>query len=210
MYLQEIKINLRYIAIIDYGAGNLRSVQKAFEKIGQTAFIASTKSELDKATAIVFPGQGSFPQAMRGLESRDMLSFIQSWIKTGNPFLGVCLGLQLLLEYSEEGNCEGLGIVPGAVKKFTGDQKIPHMGWNTVELSEPHPLFENVDTKNPFYFVHSYYAEVTNKEWAKGITQYGNKFCSFLGRENISATQFHPEKSGAVGLKLYANFIETL
>lgn len=198
------------IAIIDYGAGNLRSVQKAFEQVGHQAFIATDKAGLEKASALVFPGQGSFPQAMQGLEMRNMISPIRNWIISGNPFLGVCLGLQFLLDHSEEGDCDGLGIVPGSVKRFTEVNKVPHMGWNSIELVGHHRIFENIDTRNQFYFVHSYYAEVTDEKWLKGTTQYGVEFCSVLAHENVIATQFHPEKSGFIGLKLYENFANNL
>tara|TARA_B100000686_G_scaffold139865_1_gene147242 strand:- start:9385 stop:10002 length:618 start_codon:yes stop_codon:yes gene_type:complete len=201
---------LREIAIIDYGAGNLRSVQKAFEQIGQQAFIASDKSGIEKSAALVFPGQGSLPSALQGLEERKLIYPILDWIKSGNPFLGVCLGLQFLLDHSEEGNCAGLGVVPGSVKRFNQVGKVPHMGWNSVELIGAHPIFKNVDTSNQFYFVHSYYAEVTDKKWLKGTTRYGVEFCSVLAHENVIATQFHPEKSGAIGLKLYENFAESM
>ena len=195
------------IAIIDYGAGNLRSVQKAFEHIGCDARFVSSPDDLDAAAAVVFPGQGASPQAIAALNAHGMAAPLRDWIADGRPFFGVCLGLQLLLDHSEEGDTPGLGVVPGHVKRFGTGLKTPHMGWNSVALKEPHPLFDGVPEASYFYFVHSYYAAPDDPAWTAGETSYGVEFASFLARENVVATQFHPEKSGAAGLMLYANFV---
>ena len=195
------------IAIIDYGAGNLRSVMKAFERLGHPARFASEPGALTGASAVVFPGQGASPQAAAALEARGMAGPLRDWIADGRPFFGVCLGLQLLLDHSEEGDTPGLGVVPGRVKRFPPGLKTPHMGWNTVSLKAPHPLFEGAtEERRFFYFAHSYYALPDDASWVAGETSYGLDFPSALARENVVATQFHPEKSGAAGLAVYDNF----
>ena len=196
------------IAIIDYGAGNLRSVQKAFECLGHDARFVSDASALDGASAVVFPGQGASPQAIAALNRHRMADPVREWIAAGKPFFGVCLGLQLLLDRSEEGDTPGLGVVPGEVKRFSPGLKVPHMGWNSVALTRPNPLFEGVPEESYFYFVHSYYAAPRDESWVAGATQYGVAFASVLARDNVVATQFHPEKSGMVGLRLYDNFVK--
>lgn len=199
---------MKPIVIIDYGAGNLRSVQKAFEHLGHEAVFTSDPSALEAAPAIVFPGQGASPPAMAKLERDGMADAIRKAIDDGKPFFGVCLGLQLLLEWSEEGDTRCLGVVPGAVKRFEADGlKVPHMGWNAVCVPSEHPVFQGIPPKSYFYFVHSYYAAPTEPSWVAGTTSYGTEFASVLAHENLVATQFHPEKSGAIGLKLYDNFV---
>lgn len=196
------------IVIIDYGAGNLRSVQKAFEHLGHEAVFTSNPDALEAAPAIVFPGQGASPPAMAKLERDGMADAIRSAINGGKPFFGVCLGLQLLLEWSEEGDTRCLGVVPGTVKRFEADGlKVPHMGWNAVSVPSEHPVFEGIPPESYFYFVHSYYAAPTEPSWVAGTTSYGTEFASVLAHDNLVATQFHPEKSGAIGLKLYDNFV---
>jgi glutamine amidotransferase len=201
------------IVIVDYGAGNLRSVQKAFEHLGYQAVFTSDPVAIRAAPAIVFPGQGASPPAMAALERDGMASAVREAIASGTPFFGVCLGLQLLLEHSEEGSVDCLGIVPGTVRRFadahiTQGFKVPHMGWNSVKLRGEHPVFEGVPASSYFYFVHSYYADPTEDSWSKATTDYGLKFTSVVARDNLIATQFHPEKSGALGLKLYDNFVK--
>lgn len=196
------------IAIIDYGAGNLRSVQKAFEHLGYRAGFASEPAALDGASAVVFPGQGASPHAMAALAARGMAGAVCDWIADGKPFFGVCLGLQLLLDRSEEGDTPGLGVVPGEVRRFGGGLKVPHMGWNSVALLRGHPVFEGIPEASYFYFVHSYYAAPSDPSWLAGATRYGVEFASVLAKDNVVATQFHPEKSGAVGLRLYDNFMK--
>ncbi len=196
------------IAIIDYGAGNLRSVQKAFERLGSDARFVSEPNELDRASAVVFPGQGASPSAMAALREHGMAEPVRRWIADGKPFFGVCLGLQLLLDHSEEGDTPGLGVIPGVVRRFPVGLKVPHMGWNSVEEARPHPLFDGALLGAYFYFVHSYYADPADPSWTAGVTEYGAAFASALARDNVVATQFHPEKSGDAGLALYRNFID--
>ncbi len=198
------------IVIIDYGAGNLRSVQKAFERLGHEAVFASDPAALADAPAIVFPGQGASPPAMAALERDGMGDAVRAAIEAGTPFFGVCLGLQVLLERSEEGDTDCLGVIPGTVKRFRGDLKVPHMGWNAVRLSASHPVFDGVPADSYFYFVHSYYAAPSDDAWVAGTTTYGTEFASVVARGNLVATQFHPEKSGEVGLRLYDNVVRHL
>ena len=198
------------IVIIDYGAGNLRSVQKAFERLGHEAVFTSDPAALAGAPAIVFPGQGASSPAMAALDRDGMGDAVRRAIAAGTPFFGVCLGLQVLLERSEEGDTACLGVIPGTVKRFGGDLKVPHMGWNAVELRGEHPVFEGVPPGASFYFVHSYYAAPSDEEWVAGTTTYGIEFASVVARGNLVATQFHPEKSGEVGLRLYDNFVKHL
>ena len=198
------------IVIVDYGAGNLRSVQKAFEHLGHRAVFTSDPGALAEAGAIVFPGQGAAPPAMAALDRDGMADAIRDAVARGKPFFGVCLGLQLLLERSEEGDTECLGIVPGAARRFAEGLKVPHMGWNAVELRNEHPVFEGIPAGSYFYFVHSYYANPADDEWVAGTTTYGVDFASVVAKDNVVATQFHPEKSGVIGLKLYDNFIKRL
>ena len=203
------------IVIVDYGAGNLRSVQKAFEHLGHQAVFTSDPADLRNVPAIVFPGQGASPPAMAALERDGMADAVREAVADGTPFFGVCLGLQLLLEHSEEGSVDCLGIVPGTVRRFPETYvpdglKVPHMGWNSVKLRGQHPVFEGVPENSYFYFVHSYYAEPSDDSSVAGTTNYGLEFTSVVALNNLVATQFHPEKSGNVGLKLYDNFVKRL
>ena len=198
------------IAIVDYGAGNLRSVQKGFEHLGYGAEFITDPDKLIRAEAVVFPGQGAAPQAMRRLRETGMDDALREYIASGRPFFGVCLGLQLLLEWSEEEGTPCLGVVPGAVKRLPPTVKAPHMGWNTVVAARTHPLFQGVQDGRYYYFVHSYYAQPADGSWTLGMTEYGVEFASALARDNIVATQFHPEKSGADGLRLYDAFVRLL
>ena len=182
------------IAIIDYEMGNLRSVQKGFEKGGYQAIIASDPAVVDRASHIVLPGVGAFADAA-----------------AGKPFLGICLGLQLLFEKSyEDGEFEGLGIIPGKVVRFKvpKDYKVPHMGWNQVEFRRHPPIFSGLDDGTYFYFVHSYYVVPSDKSVIATETHYAEPFCSSIWKDNLFATQFHPEKSQADGLRVLANFAE--
>jgi glutamine amidotransferase len=198
------------IVIIDYGAGNLRSVQKAFEHLGHEAVFTDDPAVLKDAAAVVFPGQGASSPAMAALESTGMSEAVRRTVASGKPFFGVCLGLQLMLERSEEGDTPGLGIVPGTVKRFGPGLKVPHMGWNAVDFDTAHPVFDGVPSGSYFYFVHSYYAAPTDPSWVAGTTDYGVRFASVMARGNMVATQFHPEKSGEIGLRLYDNFVRHL
>ncbi len=195
------------IAIADYNAGNIRSVQKALEKFDARAEITSDASRIADADALVVPGQGACDSSMRHLHSRELVDPIREFIEGGKPFLGVCLGLQLLLDSSEEGEEPCLGIVSGICRRLPGGQKIPHMGWNQVSLKKDHPIFEDVPDNSHFYFVHSYYADPEDRSLVAGITDYGVEFCSAAAWDSVVAVQFHPEKSGSVGLKIYENFV---
>lgn len=199
------------IAIINYEMGNLRSVQKALEKVGHQATITSDPAEVAAAERIVLPGVGAFSDAMAALKQRQLVEPLKAFIDAGKPFLGVCLGMQLLFDTSFEGGEQtGLGIVPGVVRKFEipADYKVPHMGWNQVSQQGDSPLFEGIDDNAYFYFVHSYYVEPKDPAVIAGATDYGLPFCASLTRGNLFATQFHPEKSQADGLRLLKNFAE--
>ena len=201
------------IAIIDYKAGNLRSVQKALEECGATARITADAEDISTADGVVFPGQGACDASMLSIRERGLFEIIRHSIDSGKPFLGVCLGLQLLLESSEEGEEPCLAILKGRTKRLPPEKtdqvglKIPHMGWNNVSLSIQHPVFEGIPNDSYFYFVHSYYADPEDKDIVAGVTNYGIDFCSAVAWDNVAAVQFHPEKSGAVGLQLYHNFL---
>ncbi len=194
------------IAIVDYQAGNLRSVQKALERHGASPRITSDSAEIERADGLVFPGQGACDSSMRHLRARGLVEAIKGYIAADRPFLGICLGLQLLLDYSEEGSEACLGVLPGRVRKLPPGSKIPHMGWNQVEFRTEHPVLEGVASGSHFYFVHSYYAD-PEPDMVAGTTYYGVEFCSAVAWGNAAAVQFHPEKSGAVGLKIYQNFV---
>jgi glutamine amidotransferase len=198
------------ITIIDYGAGNLRSVAKAIEKLGHSAHITDDPKEILKARAIIFPGQGASESAMQALNQRGLVESIKEVTAKGVPFFGVCLGLQLLLDSSEEGPSPCLGLTRGKVKLLPPNVKRPHMGWNDVTLNYPHPVFEGIKSGSYFYFVHSYYGAPDEQNLVLGTTDYGLQFCSVMAIDNIVATQFHPEKSGALGLRLYENFINSM
>lgn len=197
------------IAIIDYGMGNLRSVQKGFEKTGFQAVVTSNKETIANASHIVLPGVGAFKDCMHNLEEMGLVEPIQSGVKKGKPFLGICLGLQLLFEESEEfGSHHGIGLIKGKVKKFPkSDLKIPHMGWNSIEKVAHTPLLKEVDNGAYFYFVHSYYVVPENDVTATK-TEYGLEFTSSIAKDNIFACQFHPEKSQQEGLKILKAFGE--
>ena len=195
------------IAIVDYQAGNLRSVYKALERSGARPKITSDAGEIEGADGLVFPGQGASDSAMRELRARDLVAPITEYIEGGKPFLGLCLGLQLLLEASDEGVEKSLGVLAGRTRRLPGGVKVPHMGWNQVEFHRPHPVLEGVPNGSYFYFVHSYYADPEDRSVLAGTTTYGVDFCSAVAWDNVVAVQFHPEKSGAVGLRLYDNFV---
>ena len=195
------------IAIVDYQAGNLRSVQKALERFGASSRIATGAAEIEAAEGLVFPGQGACDSSMRQLRAQGLVGPITDFIASGKPFLGVCLGLQLLLEYSEEGSEACLGVLAGRVKRLPAGVKLPHIGWNQVELRAEHPVLEAVPSGAHFYFVHSYYADPDDTGIVAGTTTYGIEFCSAVAWDNAVAVQFHPEKSGAAGLRLYENFV---
>ena len=195
------------VVVVDYGSGNLRSVARALEKAGVSPVISEDPKQLITADAVVLPGVGAGDSAMKALNRRGLTPALQEFIVTGLPFLGVCLGLHLLMERTEEGDVACLGIVKGQVRRLPPGLKVPHMGWNLVETSGEHPVLKDVPRSGYFYFVHSYYVEPTEENPVLGVTEYGLPFCSVLAVDNVIATQFHPEKSGPLGLKLYANFV---
>jgi glutamine amidotransferase len=196
------------IVIIDYGAGNLLSVANAITKLGYQPRITSDPAEVVKAGVVILPGVGAAGDTMDNLKRLKLVEPIRQLITEGRPFLGVCVGLQVLFTSTEEGGGhECLDIIPGRVCKLPSGLKIPHMGWNQVRQTLPHPLFEGIPDEANFYFVHSYYVEPEDKSLVVGETEYGVRLCSVIARGNLIATQFHPEKSGENGLKLYDNFI---
>ena len=195
------------IAIVDYQAGNLRSVQKALERFGVSPDVTGDPQRVKQADALVFPGQGACDSSMRQLRARDLVGPIRDFIASGKPFLGICLGLQLLLEESDEGDEPCLGVLGGRVRRLPVGVKIPHMGWNQVEFHAQHAALDGIPNGSYFYFVHSYYADPEPKGFVVGTTTYGTEFCSAVAWDNVIAVQFHPEKSGDIGLKLYRNFV---
>jgi glutamine amidotransferase len=199
------------IAIIDYGMGNLRSVQKAFEQVGTSAEIISHPEEIDRAERIVLPGVGAFQDAVGVLRAKNMDGPILSHIEKGKLFLGICLGLQMLLDVGyEDGVHQGLGVIKGKVVRFDVDTrlglKVPHMGWNQLEVKKASPLVRDLPKGGSVYFVHSYYAVPEDESVIATTTDYGGPFVSSVWRENVMATQFHPEKSQKVGLQILSNF----
>ena len=205
------------VAIIDYGMGNLRSVAKAIEHVapGHEVFITSDPARVAAAERVVFPGQGAMPDCMRELDARGLRPAVVA-AAASKPFLGICIGQQMLFQHSAEGDVPGLGILPGEVVRFPEDRmqmadgsrlKVPHMGWNEVWQSGPHPLWEGIPDGERFYFVHSYFVVPADSALTAAATDYGLRFTSAVARANIFAAQFHPEKSAAAGLRLLANFI---
>lgn len=199
------------IIVVDYGMGNLRSVSKALEHLGGKVLVSSSPEDILKADKIVLPGVGAFGDGMQELNSRGLAEPVRAFIQSKKPFLGICLGLQLLFHASEESaGTQGLGVFPGEVIKFRSrDVKIPHMGWNQVRQIKPHPFLKGIPANSFFYFVHSFYAKPKNPELAVGMTGYGGEeFASILGNDTALATQFHPEKSQQAGLDLLRNFVQ--
>jgi glutamine amidotransferase len=197
------------IAIIDYGAGNLRSVVNAVSRLGYQPEVTSSPVDLLNAQVVMLPGVGAAADTMENLKTLGLASPIQRFIAQGRPFLGVCIGLQVLFAGTEEGGWhECLDIIPGRVKKLPSGLKIPHMGWNQVKQKVSHPVFDGIPDGANFYFVHSYYVEPNDGSLVAGETEYGMPFCSVIARGNLVATQFHPEKSGESGLRMYANFLK--
>ncbi|MCK4966404.1 imidazole glycerol phosphate synthase subunit HisH [bacterium] len=197
------------IAIIDYEMGNLRSVQKGFEHVGKDAVISGDPKEIIKAEKIVLPGVGAFAKAVYYLEKLKLKNVIIEMAEKGTPLLGICLGKQLLMEESEEGeSAEGLGLVKGKVIKFEKGKKIPHIGWNQIIIKKQVPILKNIPDGTFFYFVHSYYAVPNSPENVITATDYEGEFPSIVGRDNIYGIQFHPEKSQTYGLEILKNFAE--
>ena len=206
------------IAVVDYGMGNLRSVAKALEHVAPASQVVVTADPevILSAGRVVFPGQGAAPDCMREIQARGLQEVIEKAART-KPFLGICMGLQVLFEHSEEGDTPCLGVLPGKVLRFPREVmfdtqglrlKVPHMGWNEVHQAAPHPMWAGIPDAARFYFVHSYYVEVANPDMVAAYTLYPFPFTSVVASNNIFAVQFHPEKSQAAGLKLLANFAE--
>ena len=208
--LKRRSVNIRMIALIDYGAGNLKSVQKAFAHLGEPVTLTADKDEILAAQAAVLPGVGAFGDAMASLNQRGLAPVIRSFVETGRPFLGICLGLQLLFEESEESpGVKGLGILKGKVRRFPEDMglKIPHIGFNSVTWRAGSRLFAGLSREPYYYFVHSYYCFAEARAVIAATASYGIDFDAAVERENLFAAQFHPEKSGRTGLSTLHNFI---
>ena len=201
------------IAIVDYGLGNLRSVSKSVEKLDAKAEVTDNPKRIEKADGIILPGVGAFHIGMQNLKRLNLLPVLHEAISKGTPFLGICLGFQILFTQSEEhGICSGMNIIKGKVKRFTHELKIPHMGWNQVRQTIDHrprttDLFDGVSDNSYFYFVHSYYAEPEDRNVIIAETEYGHEFTSAINKDNVWGVQFHPEKSGDIGLKVLRNFL---
>jgi imidazole glycerol-phosphate synthase subunit HisH len=199
------------IAIVDYQMGNLRSVQKAFERVGHAAAITADPKVLEQADHVVLPGVGAFADAIAEIRRRELIDPIRTAIASGKPFLGICLGLQMLFDVGyEDGVHEGLGVIPGEVRRFDvpAEYKVPHMGWNHVIQRRPAPIFNGIADNAHFYFVHSYYVVPQDESVIAGEASYPEPFCAAIWRDNLFATQFHPEKSQGVGLQMLKNFAE--
>ncbi|MGD8862611.1 MAG: imidazole glycerol phosphate synthase subunit HisH [Myxococcales bacterium] len=197
------------IAIVDYNAGNLRSVKRACDAVGIEAVFTRDPDEVARAERVIFPGVGHARSAMETLVSTGLREAVVSAFERGAPVLGICVGAQLLLDGSEEGPTEGLALIPGMTRRFTFDDptlKIPHIGWNAVRCTQPHPLLESLQEGDELYFVHSYYMEPSDPAHVFAVTDYGGEFACAIGRDNLFATQFHPEKSGRLGLELLRRF----
>lgn len=195
--------------IIDYDAGNLRSVQRACAQVGLDAAISADPDAVRRAGRVIFPGVGAAGAAMRSLCREGMDAALREVVANGVPVLGICLGLQISFDHSEENDQRTLGLLPGVVRRFRFDHpelKVPHMGWNEVRVVREHPVLRGIEPGDEFYFVHAYYPQPENPQHVFAVTDYESDFASAVGRENYFATQFHPEKSGRVGLRLLANF----
>ena len=204
------------IAIIDYEAGNLTSVARALTYLGYKNEITSTPETIRNAERVIFPGVGAAKATMQTLQKRGLNEVLKDFFRTGKPMLGICIGIQILFEHSEEEDAECLNLLPGYVKKYpttatktrTETLKVPQIGWNEVYQTKPHAIFKDVPNPAHFYFVNSYYPEPASENIVIGKTKYGLEFCSAIAQENLIATQFHLEKSGRVGLKMLNNFLE--
>ena len=201
------------IAIINYNAGNITSVARALQNIGKKCIVTDDTKKLDAASRVIFPGVGAAGEAMAYLREKKLDTWLKKYINTGKPLLGICLGTQIILDYSEENKTDCIGLVAGSTKRFPEKLisegqalKIPHMGWNSVKLYRSHPVFKNISSDAEFYFVHSYHPAPSAEETILGTTDYGMTFCSVLAKDNLVAMQFHPEKSGRPGLQILKNF----
>jgi glutamine amidotransferase len=197
------------VVIVDYGMGNLRSVEKGFQKVGVAAKVVTDPQAIDDAPAVVLPGVGAFRDCMRNLDRTSLAEPIVRSIQKGKPFLGICLGLQVLFTESEEfGICKGFNVLSGRVVKFQAGLKVPHMGWNNVKIVKKPPILDGIDDESFFYFVHSFYVAPEDNDVTATTTDYGVTFTSMVWKDNIFATQFHPEKSQETGLTVLKNFGE--
>lgn len=197
------------ITIIDYNAGNIRSVQRACAEVGVQAIVTSDPADVARAERIIFPGVGAAPSAMEYLKKKGLDTALVKAFEGGIPILGICLGAQIILDSSEEGNQKCLGLVPGKTVRFRLHDrllKIPHMGWNEVTAVQPHPLLDGIQPVDEYYFVHSYYPQPSDKKDVYAVSSHGGDFCAALGNRNLFAMQFHPEKSGRLGLRLLERF----
>lgn len=194
------------IALVDYGMGNLRSVEKALELVGVPVRVTSDPEDLERAAGIVLPGVGAFAEAMENLERRGLSGPLLKAIRRGKPFLGICLGLQLLFEEGEEGGVPGLGVLPGRVPRLPAGVKVPHMGWNSLRFRKPALLWDGIPDGSYFYFVHSYYVEPAREDLVAATTDYGISFAAAVSTGNLFGVQFHPEKSSSLGLRILENF----
>jgi glutamine amidotransferase len=195
------------VAIIDYGVGNLRSVEKAFAANGGSAVVSSDEKILREAERLVLPGVGAFGACMKALNERGFDQLVRERVAEGTPLLGVCVGMQMLFEESDEfGRTPGLGLLRGRVRRFAGDLIVPQVGWNQISQSSAHPLLSGIADQAFFYFVHSYYCESDDPAIVIGETEYGATYASVVARDNVCGVQFHPEKSQAAGLRLLSNF----
>ncbi len=196
------------IALIDYGAGNIHSIEKALEYVGATVQVTNNPTIVAEAEAVVLPGVGSGGSAMAQITRYGLDDAIREATQRGRPFLGICLGMQLLADHHAEGEVNGLGLFRGEVRRIPHGPKIPHMGWNQVELTqESLPIFANIPKNTYFYFAHSYYVEPQDQRGVVAVTDYGSPYCSVIATEQVWGTQFHPEKSGKPGLQLLQNFV---
>lgn len=202
------------IAIVDYGMGNLGSIQNMIKKLGHNAIISTDPSDIAQADKVILPGVGSFDKAILNLKALNLIDTLKNFASTNKPMLGICLGMQLLSNGSEEGTLPGLGLIPGQVKKFQLDTtfKIPHMGWNLINIKKSVPLLKHLEQFEEirYYFVHSYYYHCENEEHIMTTTIYGSEFTSGVNQGSIYGVQFHPEKSHKFGMQLMKNFLEEL
>jgi glutamine amidotransferase len=196
------------IAVLDYGSGNLHSVSRALAHAGGEPRVTSDAREVAEADAVVIPGVGHFGHCVRAIRSAGLDRAIAEAVGTGRPVFGVCVGMQVLLERSDEDPDTGLGVIPGGSRRLPDDVKVPHIGWNEVAWARAHPYVEGIDDGTRFYFVHSFAPDVSPD--AVGVTEHGRPFAAVAARDNVFATQFHPEKSGGAGLAIYANFVRSV
>ncbi len=198
------------VAVIDYGAGNLRSVMSALRSVGADASVVESRPDIARARAMILPGVGAAADTMENLRARGLADAVVEWVEADRPFMGICMGLQVLFTESEEGGGQDcLGVLPGRVTRLPQGLKVPHMGWNQVHYTFESPLFRGIPDGSDFYFVHSFVAQPDDPSVILAETEYGVRFCSAVQKGNLVATQFHPEKSGALGLQVYRNFLES-